>query len=65
MAKEKKVERRRFEDTDRKPWTDEERAKYEARRSALAPLVRDLTTPARKEKEKTSDPLAELLGIED
>lgn len=63
MAKHKQEEKRRFEEKDRKVWTSEEREKYEARRAALAPLIRDLTTPARTEKKR--DPLDALLGIED
>lgn len=53
-------DRRRFDDEDRKPWTAEERADYEAKRSRIAPFIRDLTTPAKAEKKK--DFLSELLG---
>ena len=56
-------EKRRFEDPERKPWTEEDRAAYLKRRDALAPLVRDLTTPARSAKKR--DPLDVFLGIED
>jgi hypothetical protein len=61
MAK-KQQERRRFEESDRKPWSKEERETYEKMRARLAPIVRDLTTPARAEKKR--DPLDVLLGVE-
>jgi hypothetical protein len=62
MARADKQERRRFDrDKEFKIWTKEERDGYEALRNRLAPIVRDLTTPAPKEKKK--DPLAELLGL--
>ena len=64
MAKQKtQEERRRFEESERKPWTEEERTAYQKRRDLLAPIVRDLTTPARTAKKR--DPLDALLGIED
>lgn len=59
--KDQQPDRRRFEEENRKPWTKEERETYEALRTRLAPLVRDLTTPAKEEKKK--DPLAVLLGL--
>ncbi len=49
---EKQKERRRFEEKERKPWTEEQRKEYEKRRVALAPYIRDLTTPAVKEEEE-------------
>jgi hypothetical protein len=61
--KEKQAERRRFEEKERAPWTTEQREAYEKRRAALAPIVRDLTTPARAEKKR--DPLDVLLGVEE
>lgn len=62
MAK-PKVENRRFEDSERKPWTKEQREKYEATRAALAPYIKDLTTPPRSAKKR--DPLDVLLGVEE
>jgi hypothetical protein len=62
MAKPKE-EKRRFEEADRKPWTKEEREAYEKRRAVLAPIVRDLTTPAKTAKKR--DPLDVLLGVEE
>lgn len=59
----KKLEKRRFEDAERKPWTKEQREKYEATRTALAPFIKDLTTPARTEKRR--DPIDVLLGVTD
>jgi hypothetical protein len=62
MARTDKPERRRFDrDKEFKIWNKEEREQYEGLRNRLAPLVRDLITPAPKEKKK--DPLAELLGL--
>lgn len=56
-----KEERRRFKiEGERKVWSKEERETYEKRREALAPLIRDLTTPAPKKKEK--DFFEELFG---
>jgi hypothetical protein len=60
MAKEKQPERRRFEEKDRKPWTDEQRSSYENMRSKIAPFIRDLTTPPKTEKKK--DFFEELFG---
>lgn len=62
MAKKTQEERRRFEEQDRKPWTEEQRAEYIKRRDALAPYIRDLTTKPREAKKR--DPLDVLLGIE-
>jgi len=59
MAKDQ-TNRRRFEDKDRKPWTKEEREAYEKRRDLLAPIIRDLTTPAPEAKKK--DFLEELFA---
>jgi hypothetical protein len=63
MAKETKpkIEKRRFEEEDRKPWTDEQRTKFNETAAKLAPFVKHLTTPPKKEKEK--DPLEEFLGM--
>lgn len=54
MAKEKeeKPERRRFDEKDRKPWSDDERKKFTEITGKLAPFVKHLTTPAREEKKK-------------
>jgi hypothetical protein len=60
--KETQANRRRFEEAERKPWTEEERKAFLKRADLLAPFVRHLTTPAPAEKKK--DPLAELLGLE-
>ena len=60
MAKSKQPERRRFEETERKPWTDEQRLSYEKQRARIAPFIKDLTTPALKAKEK--DLLEELFA---
>jgi hypothetical protein len=64
MAKpEENQERRRFEDKDRKPWSNEEREQYEKMRSKLAPIIRDLTTPPPAPKqEKKKDFLEELFA---
>jgi hypothetical protein len=59
--KEEKQELRRFEEKDRKPWTEEQRKAYVAMRDKLKPFIVDLTTPAPTEKKK--DPLAEFLGL--
>ena len=63
MAKQKQPERRRFEEAERKPWTKEERDAYEKTRARLAPIVRDIVTPARADKPKEVDPLDRLLGV--
>lgn len=55
-------EKRRFVDADRKPWTTEERAAYEKRRAQLAPIIRDLTTPAKDATPKEKDFLEELFA---
>jgi hypothetical protein len=57
----KQPERRRFEEKERKPWTEEQRSSYNKAKERLAPLVRDITTPAKKEKEK--DWLESLLEL--
>ena len=59
MAK-KEPNRRRFDDTDRKPWTEEQRKEFIKRADLLAPLVRHLTTPVPAEKKK--DFLEELFA---
>lgn len=61
--KEKKQNRRRFEEPERKPWSEDERNKYAALRDRLAPIVRDLTTPAVSEKKK--DPLEAFIFGDD
>jgi hypothetical protein len=61
MARNDKDERRRFDRAkDDKVWSKEERETYEARRAALAPIIRDLTTPPPSKKKKG---LFEELGL--
>lgn len=60
--KDKQPERRRFEEKERKVWSEDDRKKYLEMRSKLAPFIRDLTTPAKEDKPKDVDWLESMFG---
>lgn len=51
--KEEQPERRRFDEKDRKAWSEDDRKKFLGIASGLAPFVKHLTTPAKEEKKES------------